>query len=445
MIDLNDPRQTDWFTLNGMDADQPNLPGGDPSPPTAPPSAPPAAGGPAVTSTSTAGTRAWHNTTSGQLKINNFKATYKAYFKRDPTPDELWQHFLQYDREPSDQFMSDILGNLRNVSQQQGQQASAGSTAPSGRAEGQSFRDYFQSLTQGKEVTQQTLLDLESALQAAGSKLTPANAGGERTKIWDPDTQDWVRVGFGEGAWQWIPQGWGENGPQGAGEEVAPMLAPWTTPFEYPSYEPPPAFQAPTGEEAFNDQGFQFALGQGRQALERSAAAKGTLLTTGALKDLDQFSQGAASQQYDKVYGRRLGEYQQQGGLERQDYARDYDKALGEYRQAYDIFNNNQDRPFNKLAAVAGFGQTAGNSLLGAGQGYAGMYGNTLGNMGNQMGNYWTQGANAAAAGQVGSANAWNNAFGQIGQQMAPYLYQNLWRGQSSSYPTGFDASQYYG
>jgi hypothetical protein len=68
---------------------------------------------------------------------------------------------------------------------------------------------------------------------------------------------------------------------------------------------PPPDFVAPTYDEAFNDQGFQFALKEGRDALEKSAAAKGTLLTTGTLKDLDTFSQGAASQQYDKVYGRR--------------------------------------------------------------------------------------------------------------------------------------------
>lgn len=421
--DNQDPNA--WQTY----ADQQQMPGDGYGAPPAPPTPPgaPSAPAPNVQATSTPGTYAWHNTQIGQQYIAGFKSAWKDAFGREPTAGELWNDFLKYDRLPSASFYSEIITNVRNVAAQRKATPAAANTAstPGKRPDGQSFREWIQSQLNGKPVTQQTLLDLESALQANGSKLTPANASGERTKIWDPELGDWVRVGFGEGTWQYIPQGWGENGPQG--NQGGDLMAPWTEPFAYPSYEPPPAFVAPTADEAFNDEGFKFALGEGKKALERSAAAKGTLLTTGTLKDLDQFSQGAASQQYDKVYSRRLNEHQYQGGLERGDWATDYNKALGEYRQSYDVFNNNQDRPFNKLMGVAGMGFQGTQSLLGQGQGYAGMYGNTLGNMASGMGGAWMGGANAAAAGQVGSANAWANGFNQIGNSMAPWMYQSLW------------------
>lgn len=74
-------------------------------------------------------------------------------------------------------------------------------------------QDWFMQQVAGKPYNQQTLLDLESsgALASVGSRLTPANAQGERTKIYDPNTGQWVRVGFGEGRPVWIPQGDGTS------------------------------------------------------------------------------------------------------------------------------------------------------------------------------------------------------------------------------------------
>jgi hypothetical protein len=68
-------------------------------------------------------------------------------------------------------------------------------------------------------------------------------------------------------------------------------------------------FQAPTQQEAAADQGYQFRLAQGQRALENAAAAKGMLRTGNTWKDLMDYGQGAASQEYDKVYGRQLGEH----------------------------------------------------------------------------------------------------------------------------------------
>lgn len=57
----------------------------------------------------------------------------------------------------------------------------------------------------GKPFGQQTLLDLEPTLNAAGWALTPPNANRERTKVLPP-SGPWTRVGFGEGYWVWIEQ-----------------------------------------------------------------------------------------------------------------------------------------------------------------------------------------------------------------------------------------------
>lgn len=78
------------------------------------------------------------------------------------------------------------------------------------------FQDWFMGQLQGKPFNQQTLLDMEGVLNQYGSKLTPANAQGERTKIWDPTSNQWVRVGFGEGRPVWVPQGNGQSEASGS-------------------------------------------------------------------------------------------------------------------------------------------------------------------------------------------------------------------------------------
>lgn len=55
------------------------------------------------------------------------------------------------------------------------------------------------------------------------------------------------------------------------------------------------------------DPGYQFAMDQGVSALDRSAAAKGSLMSGGQLKDLTTFGQGLANQQYGDWYNRLAG------------------------------------------------------------------------------------------------------------------------------------------
>lgn len=93
---------------------------------------------------------------------------------------------------------------------------------------------------------------------------------------------------------------------------IAPLQAP--APF---SYAP---FTAPTADEAAAQPGYQFAVQQGEQALENSAAAKGVLRTGGTLKDILGFGQQAATQNYGNVYAQDLGTYQTNEGVAQNAY-----------------------------------------------------------------------------------------------------------------------------
>ncbi len=86
----------------------------------------------------------------------------------------------------------------------------------------------------------------------------------------------------------------------------------------------PPEFQRPTLQDAQNEPGFQFRQQQGNDALERSAAARGVLRTGGTLKDIVEYNQLFASQEYGHVFNRALGAYD-----------RSYQAATGAYDRAY--------------------------------------------------------------------------------------------------------------
>lgn len=116
-----------------------------------------------------------------------------------------------------------------------------------------------------------------------------------------------------------------------------------------------------------NDPGYQFRLAEGQKALERSAAARGSLASGGTLKSLARYSQGVASDELQNAWARK------QGG-------------------------------FNRLAHIAGMGQNAANSLGAMG----GQYANNMSHL------YGAQG-NADAAGWMGMANAVSGAAGQMG------------------------------
>jgi hypothetical protein len=125
----------------------------------------------------------------------------------------------------------------------------------------------------------------------------------------------------------------------------------------------------PFGMQQFQqDPGYAFRLSEGMKALERSAAARGGLLSGATMKGLQRYGQDLASQEYGNAFNR---------------YQAERAAAL------------------NPLQSLAGMGQTTAAQL-----GQAGMMAGQ--NMGQTM-----MGAGAArASGYVGQANALNQALG---------------------------------
>jgi hypothetical protein len=152
------------------------------------------------------------------------------------------------------------------------------------------------------------------------------------------------------------------------------------------------------------DPGYDFRMGQGQQAMERSAAARGGALSGGAAKALERYSQ---------------------------------DYASGEYSDAYNRFNADMDRRFNRLSSLAGTGQTATRDVASMGTSTADSI------AGNQL-----AAGNARAAGIVGQANAVNSGVSNL--QSMYSLSKMLGSGgggaASASYPAfGAGASDSFG
>lgn len=148
----------------------------------------------------------------------------------------------------------------------------------------QSFAAQF-----GTPRTPQELIALEQQLQAAGIKVL-RNAEGVAGKIQLPNGQivDVINAaGAGGRGFQWLT---GEGGG-GAGGYGSLMQ-------DYGQQ-----FKLPTQEEFLAMPGTLAALAAGQQAVERGAAARGTLLTGGTQKALQQNAIDIANQKYAELTG----------------------------------------------------------------------------------------------------------------------------------------------
>ena len=166
------------------------------------------------------------------------------------------------------------------------------------------------------------------------------------------------------------------------------------------------------------DPGYQFALDQAKQAIERSAAAKGGLVSGGTLKDLTAYTEGQAAQQYNTSYSRAQSTYQQ-----------NYQDALARYQQNYsNLFNTyetNQTNEYNRLAALVGTGLTATGMSTTAGQNLASVAGNYTINAGNALAAGTVGSANATTAGVAGGTNAVTSALNAYQNQQYQQALQN--------------------
>lgn len=181
--------------------------------------------------------------------------------------------------------------------------------------------------------------------------------------------------------------------------------------------------KTPTLSDLQIDPGYKFRLDQGTEALTRSAAAHGGVGGGGFAKDLNNYVQGSASQ---------------------------------EYQNAFNRFETSTQNRFSNLDAVSREGQTAattagrnltesaqygGNIMNNASQFGAGLTTNAQefgANLNNNAAdraaqntldaaagdaNYRTQGANAAAGGKIQSANAtWGGFTGAANSALSAVL-----------------------
>lgn len=152
-----------------------------------------------------------------------------------------------------------------------------------------------------------------------------------------------------------------------------------TTPSDYGS-----AMKDFSAADFQTDPGYAFRQQQGQQGIERSAAARGGLLSGAAVKDAMRFNQGLASD---------------------------------EYTNAFNRFQVNRSNKVNSLQSLMGAGQTAAGQVANASQTYA-----------NNTGEAAMAGANARASGYMANGRLAGNALNSLGA----YGQKNGWFGNTT-------------
>lgn len=126
------------------------------------------------------------------------------------------------------------------------------------------------------------------------------------------------------------------------------------------------------------DPGYEFRRQEGQRGVEASAAARGGILSGGALKALSRYNQ---------------------------------DYSSGEYNNAYNRFNTDMTNRYNRLAGLAQTGQTATNTGIADGNN---LTGNLQTGVNNRSGNN-NAAAQARASSYLNTGQAIGNFAGQIG------------------------------
>lgn len=152
----------------------------------------------------------------------------------------------------------------------------------------------------------------------------------------------------------------------------------------------------PFGMQQFQqDPGYGFRLKEGQQALDRQAAARGGLISGGALKAAQRYGQEMGSQ---------------------------------EYMNAFNRYQTERAARLNPLQSLTGMGQTTANTLGTSGQ-----------NMASNVGEAIGSGAAARASGYVGQANALTSGLGTyLNYSQGQNMMAALRGGGGYRAPTGY-------
>jgi len=187
---------------------------------------------------------------------------------------------------------------------------------------------------------------------------------------------------------QYMQPGIGEGGIQGVDEAglsaavQAEMAKDAQARQEYEALKASPEFGKYTrdfGMQDFEqDPGYSFRMSEGLKALDRQAAARGGLISGGALKASQRYGQDLASQ---------------------------------EYMNAFNRYQTNRANQLQPLESLMGRSQTAAQLLGTAGQNYASGAGQALQNVGMAKGSAYVGGANTLlnAIGQYQRAGGFNS------------------------------------
>lgn len=143
----------------------------------------------------------------------------------------------------------------------------------------------------------------------------------------------------------------------------------------------------PSEFAAGQDPGYAFRLSEGLKGLERTAAARGGLVSGGALKAATRYGQEMGSQEYQNAFNRAV--------------------------TGFNANRQGEGDLFNRLSGVAGTGQTAVQQLGTAGQNMTSGMSSALGGYGQSAGDAYMGAANARASGYVGGVNALTGGLGQ--------------------------------
>ena len=190
-------------------------------------------------------------------------------------------------------------------------------------------------------------------------------------------------------------------------------------PFSMAGFDPNSLMRNFGAADFQTDPGYNFRLSEGLKALDRQAAARGGMMSGAALKAAGRFGGDLASQEYGNAFNRFQTNRASQAGL--------YTDAL----------NRERTRQMDEYGRLSDFTTRGANAAAGTGSSQA-AYGTNAANLMSQGAQAMGQGVigagQAAAAGQIGAGNTFNNAI-----QAALQGYQNnqmmdLFRNRQSAY-----------
>ena len=184
-----------------------------------------------------------------------------------------------------------------------------------------------------------------------------------------------------------------------AGEQALNRLVPMATQY------------TPFGMQQFQaDPGYAFRLSEGQKALERSAAARGGLISGNALRAAQQYGQQMGSQ---------------------------------EYQNAFNRYQAEREAQLNPLQSLAGVGQTTAARLGEAGQQYATRAGEAGQTYGTNVGNLGLGSASTQANALLAGAQARASAYKGMGESFGGFLGSPLAGQLANYYMTPSNANAY--